>query len=133
MLFTGSLNRGVTRGTWLAEHEYVIEDVNKWRSSPASGRLAGATSTPPTASSMRSARHRSHLEYGIGDELRGSVVDADGTYWGAVDCCASGHAWFTWPRMSLPRVAERAGRPADRRTMVSALPSTPSRTSAPGW
>src|SRR3954462_13087846 len=31
VLFTGSLNRNVgCSGSWLAEHEFVIDDVNKW-------------------------------------------------------------------------------------------------------
>ena len=31
VLFTGSLNQGVAcSGAWLAEYEYVVEDVNKW-------------------------------------------------------------------------------------------------------
>ena len=45
VLFTGSLNQNVgCSGTWLAEHEYVVEDVNKWWFLARSGRLAGATS-----------------------------------------------------------------------------------------
>ena len=45
VLFTGSLNENVgCSGTWLAEHEYVIEDVNKWAFLAHSGRRAGATS-----------------------------------------------------------------------------------------
>src|ERR1700737_3567612 len=45
ILFTGSLNHNITcSGSWLAEHEYVIEDVNKWWFLACSGRQAGATS-----------------------------------------------------------------------------------------
>jgi DNA-binding CsgD family transcriptional regulator len=83
MLFTGSVNRDVScSGSWLAEHEYVLEDVNKWWFLARSGRHAGATSLATHGDLSRSGRHRSHEAYGIGDELRGSFV-ADGTYWGA--------------------------------------------------
>lgn len=83
MLFTGSVNRDVgCSGSWLAAHEYVIEDVNKWWFLARSGRHAGATSLATHGDLSRSARHRSHESYGIGDELRGSFV-ADGNYWGA--------------------------------------------------
>jgi len=84
VLFTGSLNKDVgCSGSWLAEHEYVIDDVNRWWFLAHSGRHAGATSLATHGDMSRSARHRSHVAYGIGDELRGSFV-ADGTYWAAV-------------------------------------------------
>ena len=83
VLITGSVNRNVgCSGTWLAEHEYVIEDVNKWSFLAHSGRLAGATSIATHGDLSRSPRHRSHNQLGIGDELRGSFV-LDGMYWGA--------------------------------------------------
>jgi DNA-binding CsgD family transcriptional regulator len=83
VLFTGSLNQNVgCSGTWLAEYEYVVEDVNKWAFLALSGRRAGATSLATHGDLSRSARHRSHEAYGIGDELRGSFV-ANGIYWGA--------------------------------------------------
>ena len=83
VLFTGSVNRDVAcSGTWLAEHEYVIEDVNKWSFLARSGRLAGATGLATHGDLSRSARHRSQAGFGIGDELRGSFVK-DGDYWGA--------------------------------------------------
>jgi DNA-binding CsgD family transcriptional regulator len=69
-------------GAWLAEYEYVIEDVNKWSFLALSGRRAGATSLATHGDLSRSARHRSREAYGIGDELRGSFV-VDGAYWGA--------------------------------------------------
>ena len=88
VLFTGSLNENVgCSGTWLAEHEYVIDDVNKWWFLARSGRLAGATSIATHGQLTRSARHRSHVAYGVGDELRAAFV-ADGTYWGAVGVAA---------------------------------------------
>ena len=83
VLFTGSVNRGVgCSGSWLAEHEYVIEDVNKWSFLARSGRRAGATSLATHGDLSRSARHRSHAAVGVGDELRASFVSGDG-YWGA--------------------------------------------------
>ncbi|HEX2065154.1 MAG TPA: LuxR C-terminal-related transcriptional regulator [Acidimicrobiales bacterium] len=96
VLFTGSVNQNVAcSGAWLAEHEYVIEDVNKWWFLARSGRLAGATSLATHGDLSRSARHRSHEAYGIGDELRGSFV-ADGNYWGAAGFLREGdRPWFT--------------------------------------
>jgi DNA-binding CsgD family transcriptional regulator len=83
VMFTGTALRKICcSGTWLAEHEYVIEDVNKWWFLARSGRLAGATSIATYGDLNRSARHRSHVSIGVGDELRGSFV-LDGTYWGA--------------------------------------------------
>ena len=80
VLFTGSLNQNVAcSGTWLAHHEYLIDDVNQWQFLARSGRRAGATSLATHGHLYRSARHRSHEAYGIGDELRASFV-ADGTY-----------------------------------------------------
>jgi DNA-binding CsgD family transcriptional regulator len=79
----------------LAEYEYVVEDVNKWWFLARSGRLAGATSLATHGDLSRSARHRSHETYGIGDELRVSLV-ADGTYWGAAAFLRDeGEPWFT--------------------------------------
>jgi DNA-binding CsgD family transcriptional regulator len=96
VLFTGSVNRDVAcSGSWLAEHEYVIEDVNKWWYLARSGRLAGATSLATHGDLSRSARHRSHESFGIGDELRGAFVAAD-TYWGAASFLRdSNRPWFT--------------------------------------
>lgn len=96
VLLTGSVNRGVDcSGLWLAEHEYVIEDVNKWWFLARSGRRAGATSLATHGDLSRSARHRSQEAYGIGDELRGSFV-ADGNYWGAAGFLRdSDRPWFT--------------------------------------
>jgi hypothetical protein len=83
VLFTGSLNQNVScSGAWLAEYEYVVEDVNKWSFLARSGRRAGATSLATHGDLSRSARHRSQETYGFGDELRGSFV-VDGAYWGA--------------------------------------------------
>ncbi len=96
VLFTGSLNQDVgCSGAWLAEYEYMLEDVNKWSFLARSGRRAGATSLATHGDLSRSARHRSHEAYGIGDELRGSFV-VDGTYWGAAGFLRDGdRPWFT--------------------------------------
>lgn len=96
VLFTGSLNQSVTcSGSWLAEHEYVIEDVNTWWFLARSGRGAGATSIATHGQLTRSARHRSHAAHGFGDELRGSFV-AGHTYWGAAAFLrAEDEPWFT--------------------------------------
>lgn len=96
VLLTGSVNRNVgCSGSWLAEHEYVIEDVNKWSFLAQSGRLAGATSQATHGDLTRSARHRSHSESGIADELRVSAVDGE-VYLAAVGLLRDkGRAWYT--------------------------------------
>jgi DNA-binding CsgD family transcriptional regulator len=96
MLFTGSVNRNVgCSGSWLAEYEYVIEDVNKWWFLARSGQRAGATSLATHGDLARSARHRSHQGWGIGDELRGSFV-AGANYWGAAAFLRDqDQPWFT--------------------------------------
>lgn len=84
VLLTGSINREVEcSGVWLAHHEYAVEDVNKWSHLAISGQLAGASSIATHGDLSRSARHRSHSEFGIADELRGALVDGLG-YWAAV-------------------------------------------------
>lgn len=83
VLFTGIVSQHVhCSGTWLAQFEYAVEDVNQWWSLAQSGQLAGATSIATGGELSRSPRHRSVEGYGIGDELRGSFV-ADRAYWGA--------------------------------------------------
>jgi DNA-binding CsgD family transcriptional regulator len=96
VLFTGSLNQNVgCSGAWIAEYEYVVEDVNKWSFLARSGRRAGATSLATHGDLSRSARHRSHEAHGIGDELRGSFV-VEGAYWGAAGFLRdSDRPWFT--------------------------------------
>lgn len=102
VLFTGSVNRNVVcSGSWLAEHEYVIDDVNKWWFLARSGRLAGATGLATDGDLSRSARHRSQESHGIGDELRGSFV-ADGNYWGAAGLLRDAdRPWFTEDDVAL--------------------------------
>ena len=83
VMFTGSINRGIQcSGAWLAEHEFVVEDVNKWAFLARSGRIAGATRIDTHGDLSRSPRHRDHESMGLGDELRVSLV-VDGVYWGA--------------------------------------------------
>lgn len=96
ILFTGSVNRNVAcSGSWLARHEYVIDDINKWSFLAHSGRIAGATSIDTHGDPTRSARHRSHENVGFGDELRVSLV-VDGIYWGAAAFLRyADRPWFT--------------------------------------
>jgi DNA-binding CsgD family transcriptional regulator len=96
ILLTGSVNRNVgCSGSWLAHHEYIVEDVNKWSFLAHSGRIAGATSIETHGDLSRSTRHRSHQAYGFGDELRVSFV-IDGIYWGAAGLLRRGdEPWFT--------------------------------------
>jgi DNA-binding CsgD family transcriptional regulator len=125
VLFTGSLNENVgCSGTWLAEHEYVIDDVNKWWFLARSGRLAGATSIATHGQLTRSARYRSHVTYGVGDELRAAFV-ADGTYWGAAGLLREqGAPWFTVAEERfLASVSEPVAR-GIRRTMLSTAMAT---------
>ncbi len=119
VLFTGSLNRDVgCSGSWLAEHEYVIEDVNKWAFLAHSGRCAGATSIATHGDLSRSARHRSHTAYGIGDELRAAFV-ADDVYWAAAGFLRNeGEPWFTEDDVRLLAELTRAIATGARRTLV---------------
>jgi DNA-binding CsgD family transcriptional regulator len=126
VLFTGSLNRDVgCSGSWLATHEYVVDDVNKWWFLARSGRLAGATSLATHGDLSRSARHRSHTAYGIGDELRVSFV-VDGLYWGAVGFLREhGQPWFTELDIQhLAALSETLAR-AFRRALVTSTIVTP--------
>ncbi|MGW0042767.1 response regulator transcription factor [Rhodococcus sp. NPDC003348] len=83
ILFTSSINRGVQcSGSWLAHHEYAIDDVNQWRYLARSGKIAGSTSIDTGGDLSRATRYRTLEAYGFGDELRVALV-ADGIYWGA--------------------------------------------------
>jgi DNA-binding CsgD family transcriptional regulator len=96
ILFTGSAHRNVScSGSWLAHHEYVVEDINKWSFLAQTGRLVGATGIDTHGQPSRSARHRSHENFGFGDELRLSLV-VDGVYWGAAAFLRyTNRPWFT--------------------------------------
>lgn len=104
VLFTGSLNQNVgCSGSWLAEHEYVVEDVNKWWFLARSGRLAGASSIATHGDLSRSARHCSAEAVGLGDELRGSFL-AHGNYWAAAGFIRDiDRPWFTEDDVQLLR------------------------------
>jgi DNA-binding CsgD family transcriptional regulator len=126
VMFTGNVNENIAcSGTWLAEHEYVVEDVNKWWFLARSGRLAGATSIATHGQLTRSARHRSHAAYELGDELRAAFV-VDGTYWGAVGLLRErGAPWFTMAdERLLASVSEPVAR-GIRRAMLSAAVAQP--------
>jgi DNA-binding CsgD family transcriptional regulator len=83
ILFTGSVNSKIMcSGSWLAEHEYVIDDVNRWWFLARGTHHVGASSIATHGDLDRSARHRSCEGMGTGDELRASFV-LDGIYWGA--------------------------------------------------
>jgi DNA-binding CsgD family transcriptional regulator len=122
VLFTGNVNRNVAcSGSWLAEYEYVVEDVNKWWFLARSGRRAGATSLATHGDLSRSARHRSQEAYGIGDELRASFV-ADGTYWGAAGFLRdSDRPWFTEDDVAVVAALSDAIADALRRALVTTV------------
>ena len=121
VLFTGSLNQNVgCSGTWLAEHEYVVEDVNKWAFLARSGRRAGATSLATHGDLSRSARHRSQETYGIGDELRGAFV-VDGAYWGAAGFLRDrDRPWFTEEDVRILAALSEPFAVAFRRALLTA-------------
>lgn len=84
-LFTGSVGHNmVCSGAWLAEHEYVIDDVNKWHDLARSECPAASLDAATGGDLICSARVRSSADYGmpVGDELRVAFVRM-GTYWGA--------------------------------------------------
>ena len=120
ILFTGSVNRNVgCSGSWLAHHEYVVEDVNKWSFLAHSGRIAGATSIDTHGDLSRSTRHRSHEAYGFGDELRVSLV-VDGIYWGAAAFLRhADQPWFTDSRRARAGRVSASDRAGLRRSVLA--------------
>ena len=94
VLFTGGWVENMTcSGAWLAHHEYVVEDVNKWAFLARSGYRAGSLSQATHGNLSLSARYRS-AQGMLGDELRGSFV-VEGTYWGAAGFLRDpGRPWF---------------------------------------
>jgi DNA-binding CsgD family transcriptional regulator len=100
-LSTGSLVQNmICSGTWLAHHEYVVEDVNKWAFLARSGYRAGSLSHATHGNLSLSARFRSQ-EGALGDELRGSFV-VDGGYWGAAGFLRDrGQPWFDQEEVRL--------------------------------
>jgi DNA-binding CsgD family transcriptional regulator len=134
VLMTSSVNRDIgCSGAWLAEYEYVVEDVNKWAFLARTGRLAAATSQATHGDLMRSPRHRSHDGLGIGDELRGSMVDHEG-YWAAVGLLRdSGRAWFSENDVALLASLSGSIAAAARRALVSTIAAEASAgTTGPG-
>lgn len=120
ILFTGSVNRNLEcSGTWLAHYEYLVEDVNKWAFLAHSGRLAGATSIDTHGDMSRSPRRQSHESFGIGDELRVSLV-SDGIYWGAAAFMRNeGQPWFTEADVHLVRTLAPPVAAGLRRAMLA--------------
>lgn len=95
VMLTGSANHRIQcSGSWLAEHEYVIDDVNRWWFLARSSEHVNASSIATHGDLTRSARHRSQEAMGIGDELRAAFV-LDGVYWGAAAFLRDeGAPWF---------------------------------------
>ncbi len=124
ILFTGSLNQNVgCSGSWLAEYEYVVDDVNKWSFLARSGRLAGATSIATYGDLSRSARHRSSEAFGIGDELRGSFV-LHANYWAAAGFLRDAdRPWFNEDDVELMRVLSEPIADGFRRALLAAAVS----------
>jgi DNA-binding CsgD family transcriptional regulator len=133
ILFTGSVNHEVgCSGSWLAHHEYVVEDVNKWSFLAHSGRIAGATSIDTHGDLSRSARHREHESMGLGDELRVSLV-VDGVCWGAACFLRpDGAPWYTQRDVEI--LAALSGPLAEglRRTLLTPLVEAPPIDHGPG-
>ena len=94
VLFTGSfVENMVCSAAWLAHHEYVVEDVNKWAFLARSGYRAGSLSRATHGNLSLSARFRAS-DGMVADELRGSFV-VDGTFWGAAGFLRDeGQPWF---------------------------------------
>jgi DNA-binding CsgD family transcriptional regulator len=94
VLFTGSYVENMAcSAAWLAHHEYVVEDVNKWAFLARSGYRAGSLSQATHGNLSLSARYRSGGGT-IADELRASFV-VEGTYWGAAGLLRDrGRPWF---------------------------------------
>jgi DNA-binding CsgD family transcriptional regulator len=134
VLFTGSLNQNIAcSGTWLATYEYLVEDVNKWWFLARSGRIAGATSLATHGDLSRSARHRTHEAFGIGDELRVSFV-AGGTYWAAAGLLRDDSSpWFTQDEVrAVAWLSEPAADGFRRALLVSVAEADASPADGPG-
>jgi DNA-binding CsgD family transcriptional regulator len=125
VLLTGSLNQNIgCSGFWLAEHEYVLDDVNKWSFLARSGKVAGATSLATRGDLSRSARHRSVEAQGIADELRGSF-SVDGTYWAAAGFLRDdGEPWFTDEDVRFLALLSEPIAVAFRRALLAAAGTT---------
>jgi DNA-binding CsgD family transcriptional regulator len=96
-LFTGSLSHNmVCMATWLAHHEYAVDDFNKWHDLAFGEKHAASLLVATNGDIGKSARARSSAEYGrpVADELRVSFV-SNGTYWGAAGLLRASGAPFT--------------------------------------
>ncbi len=119
-LFTGLLGRHmVCSGAWLAEHEYVIDDVNKWIDLARSGQRARALSEATQGTLTASARVRSSMELGmpVADELRVAFV-ANGTYWAAAGFLRDDGAWFDQSEVGLVAAVSSAIAEGFRRAVL---------------
>lgn len=133
VMFTGSINRGIQcSGSWLAHHEFVVEDVNKWAFLAHSGRLAGATSIDTHGDLSRSARHREHESMGLGDELRVSLV-VDGVCWGAACFLRPDDApWYTQRDVEILTALSGPLAGGLRRSLLTPLVEAPPIDHGPG-
>ena len=133
-LFTGGLGQNIVcSGPWLAEYEYVVDDVNKWSALARSDQRAGSLSEATHGDLLRSARTRSSIELGmpVGDELRVSVV-ADGTYWAAAGLLRDPESpWFTQEEVRFLASLSSVLAEGFRRAMVR-VAVTDDPTGAPG-
>jgi DNA-binding CsgD family transcriptional regulator len=134
-LFTGLLGHNmVCSGPWLAEHEYVLDDVNKWVDLARSGQLAGALSEATGGKLTASARVRSSIELGmpLGDELRASFV-TDGSYWAAAGFLRDEGPSFDSTEVGFVAAASSAIAEGFRRAvLVSTVPEHAGDDNAPG-
>ena len=124
ILFTGSVNRNVgCSGSWLAHHEYVVEDVNKWSFLAHSGRIAGATSIDTHGDLSRSTRHRPTRRT-VSATSCGSPSSSTASTGARRPSCATptspgsprprSRRWSRWPRRSRPACAAPSWRSRSR-------------------
>jgi DNA-binding CsgD family transcriptional regulator len=133
VMFTGSINRGIQcSGAWLALHEFVVEDINKWAFLAHSGRIAGATSIDTHGDLSRSPRHREHESVGLGDELRVSLV-VDGVYWGAACFLRRDDSpWYTQRDVDLLAALSAPLAAGLRRALLTPVMEAPTIDHGPG-
>ena len=117
-------------GSWLAEHEYVIDDVNKWWFLARSGRHVGRPAWPPTATCPAAPGTARRRATGSATSCRVSFV-SDGVYWGAAGFLARrASRWFDQREVALlarPGSGDRRGSAA-----VDAGPRLIRRRTGPG-
>ncbi len=132
-LFTGNLAHSMTcDGAWLAHHEYVVPDVNKWAFLARSGYRAGSLRQATHGNLELSARYRS-VKGSFGDELRGALV-IDGGYWAAAGFFRDpGQPWFDGEEVRFLASLSSLIAEGFRRAILRAPRSAPSDTDdAPG-